>query len=240
MGFATTTPTRRRPYACRPGRRLLTGMDAVRNGVTDNLHTLRPDYHEAGIRTWPQIMAGSGYYTAAVGKMHFYPWDSRHGFQYRVVCEDKQWSLVRDDYYHYLKDHGLEKLGWSEYGDYLERKGAAHTEVPWEHSWDRYTGREARRFIDTYGRDGPFALMVGFPGPHDPLRPGPRLPAHLPPAGHAIAHTRVSVTRPHIARVQNSDSCRHGHGPGALDRGRDEGRQGPLRRARQADRPRGG
>ena len=191
---------------CVPARTsLLTGMDAVRNGVTDNLHTLRPDYHEAGIRTWPQIMAGSGYYTAAVGKMHFYPWDSRHGFQYRVVCEDKQWSLVRDDYYHYLKDHGLEKLGWSEYGDYLERKGAAHTEVPWEHSWDRYTGREARRFIDTYGRDGPFALMVGFPGPHDPYDPArdfphtyrPQdMPSPIPASashGHTLRESRIQI-----------------------------------------------
>ena len=115
-------------------------MNAVRNGVTDNLHALRPDYARAGIRTWPQILAASGYYTAAVGKMHFYPWDARHGFQYRVVCEDKLWSLIRDDYYHYLKDHGLRKLRWQEYGEYLERKGVAHTDVPWEHSWDRYTG----------------------------------------------------------------------------------------------------
>ena len=162
---------------CVPARTaLLTGMNAVRNGVTDNLHALRPDYARAGIRTWPQILAASGYYTAAVGKMHFYPWDARHGFQYRVVCEDKLWSLIRDDYYHYLEDHGLRKLRWQEYGEYLERKGVAHTDVPWEHSWDRYTGREARRFIDAHGNDGPFALMVGFPGPHDPYDPADDFP----------------------------------------------------------------
>ena len=162
---------------CVPARTaLLTGMNAVRNGVTDNLHAIRPDYNLAGIRTWPQIMAEDGYYTAAVGKMHFYPWDARHGFQYRVACEDKLWSLIRDDYYHYLKSHGLRKLRWFEYGEYLERKGVAHTDVPWEHSWDRYTGREARRFIETQGNDGPFALMVGFPGPHDPYDPATDFP----------------------------------------------------------------
>ncbi len=162
---------------CVPARTaLLTGMNAVRNGVTDNLHAIRPDYNLAGIRTWPQIMAENGYYTAAVGKMHFYPWDARHGFQYRVVCEDKLWSLIRDDYYHYLKSHGLRKLRWFEYGEYLESKGVAHTDVPWEHSWDRYTGREARRFIETQGNDGPFALMVGFPGPHDPYDPATDFP----------------------------------------------------------------
>ena len=155
---------------------MLTGMNAVRNGVTDNLHTLRQDYRECGINTWPEILDAAGYHTAAVGKMHFYPWDRLHGFRYRVACEDKQWALIMDDYHHYLKDHGLEKLGWSEYGDYLERKGVAHTDVPWEHSWDRYTGRAARRFIDTHGREGPFALMVGFPGPHDPYDPAADFP----------------------------------------------------------------
>ena len=122
MECATTTPTPHRRYAFRPGRALLTGMNAVRNGVTDNLHALRPDYNDAGIRTWPQIMAGSGYYTAAVGKMHFYPWDSRHGFQYRVVCEDKLWSLITDDYHDYLMDNGLRKLRWFEYGEYRKAR----------------------------------------------------------------------------------------------------------------------
>ena len=89
---------------CVPARTtLLTGMNAVKNGVTDNLHAIRPDYNDAGIRTWPQLLAEAGYYTSAVGKMHFYPWDARHGFQYRVVCEDKLWAYVRDDYYHYLR-----------------------------------------------------------------------------------------------------------------------------------------
>lgn len=157
---------------CVPARTsLMTGMNAVRNGVADNLHALRPDYNEAGIQTWPQILSDVGYYTSAVGKMHFYPWDALHGFQYRVVCEDKLWTNIRDDYHHYLTEHGRKKMPWDQYGDYLEKKGAATTDVPWEHSWDRFTGREACRFIDNYGGDGPFAMMVGFPGPHDPYDP---------------------------------------------------------------------
>ena len=89
---------------CVPARTaLLTGMNALRNGVTQNLQNLRGDWREAGIETWPEILNGLGYYTAGIGKMHFYPWDERRGFQYRVVCEDKRWLKVRDDYYHYLK-----------------------------------------------------------------------------------------------------------------------------------------
>ena len=111
--------------------------------------------------------------------MHFYPWDARHGFRHRVACEDKLWARVQDDYHHYLKAHGLRKLGRQEYGDYIERRGAADTDVPWEHSWDRFTGREARRFIEGYRGDGPFALMVGFPGPHDPYDPARDFPHKL-------------------------------------------------------------
>ena len=95
---------------CVPARTaLLTGMNAIRNGVTTNLHNLRADWRDAGLRTWPEILSENGYYTAGIGKMHFYPWDEKRGFQYRVVCEDKRWLDVRDDYYHYLKDKGLNK-----------------------------------------------------------------------------------------------------------------------------------
>ena len=59
---------------CVPARTaLLTGMNAIRNGVADNLHAVRGDYNDVGIQTWPQIHANAGYYTSAVGKMHFYP-----------------------------------------------------------------------------------------------------------------------------------------------------------------------
>ena len=157
---------------CVPARTaLLTGMNAVRNGVTDNLHRLRPDYAEAGISTWPQLLAQCDYYTAAIGKMHFYPWDALHGFQLRVICEDKRWLNVRDDYFHYLRRMGLRKLHGNEHEGYFDNKGAIIHDLPWEHSWDRFVGREACRFIENYGDDGPFAMMVGFPGPHCPYDP---------------------------------------------------------------------
>ena len=157
---------------CVPARTaLLTGMNAIKNGVTGNLGNLRADYREAGIRTWPEILVEEGYYTAAIGKMHFYPWDDKRGFQYKVAAEDKRWLEVRDDYYHFLKENGLRKYHGNEHDGYHEGKGAVVSRTPWEYSWDRFVGMEAVRFIDRYGADGPFAMMVGFPGPHCPYDP---------------------------------------------------------------------
>ncbi len=167
---------------CVPARTaLLTGMNAIRNGVTDNLAAIRADYNAVGIRTWPQLLVQAGYYTAAIGKMHFYPWDARHGFQYRSICEDKRWLHVRDDYYHYLRERGYRKLHGNEHDGYFENKGAIIHKLPWEHSWDRFVGKEARRFIENYGGDGPFAMMVGFPGPHCPYDPAPDFPHRFDP-----------------------------------------------------------
>ena len=129
---------------CVPARNaLLSGMNAIRNGITDNNHGIRLDYKAAGMQTWPQLMSDAGYYTSAIGKMHFYPWDARFGFQHRVICEDKRWLNVRDDYFHYLRERGLRKLHGNEHAGYFENQGAIVHRLPWEHSWDRFVGREA-------------------------------------------------------------------------------------------------
>ena len=157
---------------CVPARAsLLTGLNAIRTGVLDNGLWLRPDLAACGLRTWPEYLNEQGYYTAGVGKMHFYPWDINHGLQYRVIAEDKRWLQVRDDYYHFLRRHGHRKYHGNEHEGYYENRGAIVNRLPWELSVDHFVGIEACRFIDTYGGDGPFAMMVGFPGPHCPYDP---------------------------------------------------------------------
>ena len=146
-------------------------MNAIKNGVTDNLHNLRADWRDSGVKIWTDLLSESGYYTAGIGKMHFYPWDERRGFEYRVVCEDKRWTMVRDDYYDYLKQLGLKKLRGDEMDSYHENKGAVIQDIPWEHSRDHFVRNEAVKFINHYGTEKPFALMVGFPGPHCPYDP---------------------------------------------------------------------
>ncbi len=156
-------------------------MDAVKNGVLDNGQFLRPDHLAMGIRAWPQILNANGYYTAAIGEMHFYPWDLRLGFQYRVIAEDKRWIHIRDDYYHFLTRHGYRKLHGNEHPGYYENKGAIINRIPWEYSVDHFVGRQACRFIDEYGGETPFAMMVGFSGPHCPYDPSPEFLERMDP-----------------------------------------------------------
>jgi arylsulfatase len=185
---------------CVPARALLlTGMNAIKNGVTDNGQWLRPDLADMGIHTWPELLNKQGYYTAAIGKMHFYPWDTKHGFQYRVAAEDKRWLHVRDDYYHYLTEHGYRKYHGNEHEGYHENKGAILNKIPWEHSVDHFVGQEACRFLRNYSHEAPFAMMVGFPGPHCPYDPNPefldgidpdRLPMPIPAVPQAALKLR--------------------------------------------------
>ena len=160
---------------CVPARvSLMTGMDAVKNGVLGNNQFLRNDYSEMGIQCLAEILGANGYYTAAIGKMHFYPWDLRLGFQYRVIAEDKRWIHIRDDYHHFLRQNGYRKLHGNEHPGYFENKGAIVNRIPWEYQVDHFVGQEACRFIEQNGGESPFMMMVGFPGPHCPYDPDPR------------------------------------------------------------------
>jgi arylsulfatase len=178
---------------CVPARvSLMTGLHALKTGVLDNGQFLRPDHRQAGMDTWPEILSEHGYYTAGIGKMHFYPWDLRLGYQRRVICEDKRWIHIRDDYWHYLKAHGERKYHGNEHEGYFENRGAIINRLPYELQWDYFVGMEAARFIRDYGAEGPFAMMVGFPGPHCPYDPDARflklfdpedMPDAIPDAG---------------------------------------------------------
>ena len=184
---------------CVPARAmLLTGRSAIKNGVTDNGQWLRPDLADLGIHTWPELLNEQGYYTAAIGKMHFFPWDITHGFQYRVAAEDKRWIHVRDEYYHHLRQHGERKYHGNEHDGYFENKGAIINRLPWELSVDHFVGEEACRFLRKYGRERPFAMMVGFPGPHCPYDPNEEWLEGLDPDAMPAAVPEVDGDTPKL------------------------------------------
>lgn len=158
--------------ACVPARAsMLTGKSALANRVTDNRKWLRPDHEEMGIYTWPQRLVKAGYHTAAIGKMHFYPWDITEGFQHRVIAEDKRHIEIQDDYTIYLKKHGYNRFHGSVSEGYYENVGAIISKIPEEHQIDRFVCNETCSYLDCIDKEQPFALMVGFPGPHCPYDP---------------------------------------------------------------------
>ncbi len=157
---------------CIPARAsLLTGQNALATGVLTNGTWLRPDHAVCGMPTFAEILAAFGYQTAAIGKMHFIPWDIGEGFGHRRIAEDKRHVHIRDDYADYLATHGLTKLRGVEEDGYREHLMASISPLPERHQVDTWVGDESVRFIDDRGGDGPFLLMVGFPGPHDPYNP---------------------------------------------------------------------
>ncbi|MCY4606595.1 MAG: sulfatase-like hydrolase/transferase, partial [Gemmatimonadetes bacterium] len=159
---------------CVPARAsLLTGMNAIKTGVLDNGQYLRPDYRTCGLETWPELLNQQGYYTVATGKMHFYPWEKRFGFQHRIIAEDKLWGFIEDDYYHYLQSAGYSKTSFAELPEYHQNHMACISPLPWQYNCDHFVGKETARWIDEYEGEAPFAMMVGFPGPHSPYDPAP-------------------------------------------------------------------
>jgi arylsulfatase A-like enzyme len=159
----------------------MTGMDAIKNGVLDNGQMLRPDHRACGIETWPEMLSNVGYRTIAVGKMHFYPWEARWGFRQRIIAEDKHWQFIEDDYYHFLRAHGYRKSIGLERPEFHRRFMTYLSDIPWEYSVDHFCAQEAARWIREYQVDKPFAMMVGFPGPHSPYDPTPEYAARFAP-----------------------------------------------------------
>jgi arylsulfatase len=152
---------------------LLTGLNAIRTGVMGNGQYLRPDLDDCGISTWPAMLAAQGYRTSSIGKKHFYPWEASMGFEDRIICEDKRWIHIEDDYQKFLRSKGTRKLHGNEHEGYQEHRGAIVHQHPFEDSWDGFVGNEAANYISQYQDDRPFAMMVGFPGPHCPYDPSP-------------------------------------------------------------------
>ncbi|KEO51352.1 sulfatase [Thioclava indica] len=177
---------------CVPARAsMLTGQPAHETGILNNASWLRPDHCQMGIHTWPELLAKAGYQTAAIGKMHFYPWDIGEGFQHRVIAEDKRHIHVRDDYHHALCAEGHGKLHGKEMQGYAETKGAAINPLPDHLQPDRWVANRAADYLRSLEGDQPVAMMVGFPGPHCPYDPPADALGRIDPAGLPAALPRT-------------------------------------------------
>ena len=147
----------------------LTGMSAPANGVLDNKHFHRPD-----LKTVPKRFYENGYFTAAIGKMHNYPWDLADGYRLRIVADDKRHHYLQDDYQNFLQNHGYTRKHAEHTAGYFDNFAAVQSELPEGLQIDVFIGNEAVDFIKNNKKE-PFNLSVGFAGPHCPYDPSANL-----------------------------------------------------------------
>jgi arylsulfatase len=169
---------------CVPARAaLLSGLNPLRSGVLSNHQWLRPDLTEMGLRTWPDLLRDAGYRTAAIGKMHFHPFDAMEGFDERVIAEDKRWVKIHDDYAEFMAQHGLTKFDARQHPNYQKNMGAVSFPHTVELTPDRFVAEASVEFIRRQPVSRPFALMVGFPSPHCPYDALPVYAQQVDPSG---------------------------------------------------------
>lgn len=151
---------------CQPVRAsMITGQYPHVHGVTDNFRWIRPDSP-----TIARLFDQAGWHTAAIGKMHFHPWDNPEGFRYRVTAEDKRHIFRVDDWTRFLHRHGFEREHPAMIPGYRESLGAVVAPYPEEMHIDSFIGEEAVRWIEGGTRE-PFFAWISFNSPHDPYDP---------------------------------------------------------------------
>src|SRR5690625_3639773 len=154
--------------SCTPARGcLLSGMDPWHNGMLGYGRVARKYKYEL-----PQMIREGGYYTFCVGKNHWFPQKSLHGFNGTLVDESsrvEQDGFV-SDYHDWFKlevpgeDPDKTGIGWnSRYAKAFALKEELHPT-----SW---IGNTAVDFIDNYNVDAPLFLKVSFERPHSPYDP---------------------------------------------------------------------
>lgn len=161
----SSTPT------CTPARAtLLTGMSPWNHGMLGFSRVAAKYPTEM-----PQLLRDAGYYTLAVGKMHWMPERGGHGFHRMILDEATRAEspAFLSDYQSWFAsvapalDSGATGIGPNSYL-------AAPYALPEELHPTRWTGSVAERFIAEYNRPEPFFLKVSFVRPHSPYDPPQR------------------------------------------------------------------
>jgi arylsulfatase A-like enzyme len=151
---------------CQPARAsFILGQYPLVTGVAHNFRWIRPDSPTIA-RTFEQ----AGWNTAAIGKMHFHPWDNPEGFALRINAEDKRHYFRQDDYTLFLEQRGYTRDHPATFPGYEEQLGAATSPLPEQLHIDSFIGEQAVRWIEEKAEE-PFFCWVSFNSPHDPYDP---------------------------------------------------------------------
>ncbi|MHB1097095.1 MAG: arylsulfatase [Gemmatimonadaceae bacterium] len=158
----SSTPT------CTPARAaLLTGMSPWNHGLLG--YGVVAERYPVEM---PRLLREAGYYTAGIGKMHWHPQRTAHGFNTLLLDESGRAESpeFRSDYRSWFwseapdEDPDATGLNWNGY----EARPYALPERLHPTTW---TGDTAVRFLREYKRPEPFFLKVSFSRPHSPYDP---------------------------------------------------------------------
>jgi arylsulfatase A-like enzyme len=209
---------------CIPARNTwITGQYPHTHGKWENIGGWVPE----GSPVLMQELAGHGYQTTAVGKLHLgFPDETPLGGFHRWVSADRKGNYgsanQQDDYATFLAERGLVR------DDYLRRGVEAAVphvyDWPWDESWhiDAWVGERALEIVERGELQAPWFLWLSFNGPHNPWDPPARCSAPYKdmdlPLGHTFPgelqtkptdHTRLRYNYTgEIARLIDADPMR--------------------------------
>lgn len=153
---------------CVPARcSLLYGRYPHRTGCTDNGDPM-PDDRPSLM----QALAGLGYRTHGIGKMHFTPdGQAGRGFAGRERQEELVPRVEDDDYLQFLRAAGFDHV-YDPFGQRGEMYYVPQpAQMPARLHGTQWVGDRAVRFIEQAERSRPFFLMASFIHPHPPFSP---------------------------------------------------------------------
>lgn len=157
--------------SCTPARAaLMTGMAPWNHGMLG--YGQVADEYEFEM---PQMLRDLGYFTFGIGKMHWNPQRSLHGFHGTVLDESgrvEQEGFISDYRRWFMQaapgeDPDKTGIGFNEHR-------ADVYQLPEELHPTTWTGETAVEFIDNYEQEAPLFLKVSFARPHSPYDPPQR------------------------------------------------------------------
>lgn len=149
---------------------LLTGLSPWKHGMLGYGRVAEKYRYEM-----PQMLRNLGYYTFGIGKMHWFPQKSLHGFHATLVDESgrsespdfisdyRQWFQLNAP----GEDPDLTGIGWNAHGAGVYKLEEKLHPTTW-------TGQTACELIRNYETEKPLFLKVSFARPHSPYDPPQR------------------------------------------------------------------
>jgi len=123
---------------------------------------------DSAVPTLPRILRDGGYITQAIGKMHFQPPRSHHGFERMQLMEETPATREEDDYLLYLKSVGLGNVQHQHGVRHLLYHQPQRSLLPEEHTGNHWVADRTIEFLKANaGRK--FFCWASWIAPHPPF-----------------------------------------------------------------------